>query len=101
VVYNNLHKSRCGSGVQLDGAEIQRCKSNQEWGAKLVDDNEDVNENTPGAVKVFDVVEIMRVFLEMSYSDSSMIPSNQKVVVKVDIMTLCSLYVRRDEFSLL
>ncbi len=63
-------------------------KLNQEWGAKLVDVNEEVNENTPGAVKVVDIVEIMRVFLEMSNSDNSTIPSNRKLVVKVDIEVL-------------
>ena len=60
-------------------------KTNHEWGAQLVDDVKEINEETPGAVRVLDVVEIMREYLDMNGSVYSTTSSNRKVVVKVDI----------------
>ena len=60
-------------------------KTNQEWGAQLVDDVKEITEDTPGAVRVLDVVDVMREFLDMNGSVNSTTSSNRKVVVKVDI----------------
>ena len=62
-------------------------KQNNEWAAQLVNDGE-VNESTSGAVKILDVVELMRGILNRHEENRGILSqskSNRKVVVKIDI----------------
>lgn len=57
---------------------------NNELGAHLVSDVIKVNVNTPGAVKILDVVELINSYLNSQMGRSSN-TLNRKIVVKVDI----------------
>jgi hypothetical protein len=58
-------------------------KVNKEWGAHLVSTSDEVNSSTPGAVRLLDVVEIIRGVTKNGIR--SKFKNSRKVVVKVDI----------------